>query len=253
MTRNEPVIEVAADATALVALGVERVTEKLAAAISVRGRARVALAGGSTPRALYRRLASDSRPRVDWRRVVVFWGDERAVPPDHPDSNFGLARASGLLERVPARQVHRWATERAPEEAAKLYEEELAHEFATGPGALPSFDLILLGIGADGHTASLFSGTPALAERTRRAVANPVPALGAVRLTLTLPVLEAARAVVFLAAGSEKAEAVARAFGGWAADVPAGRVRPSAGTLDVLLDAEAAALLPPLPAGDTRG
>jgi 6-phosphogluconolactonase len=249
MTRPEPRIEIVADATALVALAVERVTEKLAAAVAARGRARLALSGGTTPRKLFRRLASDSRPRVDWRRVVVFWGDEREVPPDHPDSNYGTARASGLLERIPSRQIHRWATERGPEEAATLYEEELAREFALPAGQVPRFDLVLLGIGADGHTASLFPGTPALGERERLAMANPVEALGAVRLTLTFPVLEAARAVVLLASGAEKAEAVARAFGGWAAEVPAGRVRPREGTLDVLLDAEAASLLPP----DARG
>jgi 6-phosphogluconolactonase len=247
MTRTEPRLEVCADAAALVERAAVRVSSALAAAIAARGRARWALAGGTTPRALYRRLAAAEAPGLDWRKVVLFWGDERLVPADSPQSNFGSARATGLVSRVPLEQVHPWTTELAPAAAAARYQRELAHEFALTAGEWPRFDLVLLGLGADGHTASLFPATPALEELHRLAVANPVAALGAVRLTLTLPVLAAARAVVFLVSGAEKAEAVARAFGGGGESVPAGRVRPTAGSLEVLLDRDAAVRLPGAP------
>jgi 6-phosphogluconolactonase len=166
------------------------------------------------------------------------------VPPDDPRSNFGAARATGLLDLVAADRIHRWPTELAPAAAATAYEETLRREFGLAAGEWPRFDLALLGLGGDGHTASLFPGTAALAETERLAVANPVPAQGTTRLTLTLPVLDAARSVLFLVSGQEKAGAVAAVFGAAAPDpeLPAARVDPRPeGELRVLLDRAAAA------------
>jgi 6-phosphogluconolactonase len=245
--RRRARVEVVADSAALARRGAELVLERLSAAIEGRGRASWALSGGATPNGLYGRLAREARSRLDWTRVALFWGDERTVPPDDPGSNFGAARATGLLDLVPPDRVHRWPTELGPEAAASAYEETLRRELAAGAGEPPRFDLVLLGLGEDGHTASLFPGSPALAERMRLAVANPVSALATTRLTLTLPVLDAARTVLFLAAGTEKAAAVAGVFGpeGPDPDLPAARVDPRPGELHVLLDRAAAARLAP--------
>ncbi len=241
--RRRARVEVVADSAALARRGAELVLERLRAAIERRGRARWALSGGATPNGLYGLLAREARPELDWTRVALFWGDERTVPPDDPRSNFGAARTTGLLDLVPPARVHRWPTELAPEAAASAYEATLRRELAPGAGELPRFDLVLLGLGDDGHTASLFPGTSALEETTRLAVANPVPALATIRLTLTLPVLDAAHAVLFLAAGTAKAAAVTGVFGPGMADpdLPAARVDPRPGELHVLLDRAAAA------------
>jgi 6-phosphogluconolactonase len=200
-----PTVVVAADLSALVDATAARIRDVAAAAIAARGRFRVALAGGSTPRALYPRLTDG----IDWPRVEVFFGDERAVPPDDPQSNYRMARET-LLARVPlpAAAVHRWRAEAADlDAAARDYEQALC------AGARPPWlDLALLGLGPDGHTASLFPGTAALAEETRLAVPVDLPAVGGRRLTLTYPALRGAGAVVFLVAGAEKAPALADAL-----------------------------------------
>jgi len=174
-------------------------------AIAERGRFTVVLAGGSTPEAMYGILASDYDDQIDWSRVYVFFGDERAVPPHHEDSNHKMA-CEALLDHVPVANVHRMRGELPPEEAAAAYEEELRTYFRTEE--VPRFDLILLGVGADGHTASLFPETAALEVSDRWVVANPVLKLDAARITLTVPVINAARAVTFLVAGEDKAEAL---------------------------------------------
>ena len=174
-------------------------------AIEERGRFAVVLAGGSTPETMYRILARDCIDRIDWSSVYVFFGDERSVPPHHEDSNLKMA-SEVLLDHVPVANVHRMRGELPPEEAAEAYEEELRKFFQTEDG--PRFDLILLGIGADGHTASLFPETPALEVHDRWVVANPVPRLGTTRITLTVPVINAALAVYFLVEGEDKAEAL---------------------------------------------
>jgi len=171
--------------------------------------ARVALAGGSTPKAMYRLLALPvNRERVEWRRVEIFFGDERCVPPDHADSNYRMAREA-LLDHVPlgADRVHRVAGERPPAEAAAQYQQMLARL-----GDPPRLDLVLLGMGPDGHTASLFPGTPVLEET--RALAAPVyvDKLESWRVTLTAPVLSAAKHVVITTVGAEKADALATAL-----------------------------------------
>jgi 6-phosphogluconolactonase len=180
--------------------------------------ARVALAGGSTPKAMYRRLASPAyRERVDWPRVEIFFGDERAVPPEHPDSNYRMAREA-LLDHVPlgADRVHRIPAERSPAEAAAAYQQTLMRV----PGDPPRLDLVLLGMGPDGHTASLFPGTPVLDEQ--RALAAPVyvTRLDSWRVTLTAPVLSAAGHVMVLVTGAEKADALDKALAGPTGVVP---------------------------------
>jgi 6-phosphogluconolactonase len=190
----------------------------------------VALAGGSTPRALYELLASDDyRDRSDWHDLEVYFGDERAVPPDHPDSNFGMADRA-LLSHVPLAEdaVHRMEGEADPLEAA-------AERYAM---ALPDhLDLVLLGMGPDGHTASLFPGQEALDERNRRVMAT-TGADGSPRITLTYPAIDAARHVVFLVTGESKREALGAIRRG--EDLPAGRVRPTDGDVIWIVDRAAA-------------
>jgi 6-phosphogluconolactonase len=186
----------------------------------------VALAGGSTPKALYELLASeDYRDRTDWEEVEVYFGDERAVPPDHPDSNFGMANRA-LLSHVPLAEgaVHRMEGEADPLESA-------AERYAMG---LPDhLDLVLLGMGPDGHTASLFPGQEALEERNRRVVAT-TGADGSPRITLTYAAIDAARHVVFLVTGEAKREALDAIRRG--DDRPAGRVRPTDGDVIWIVD-----------------
>jgi 6-phosphogluconolactonase len=169
--------------------------------------------------------------------LQLFWGDERCVPPEDEQSNYRMAREA-LLDRVGVapEQVHRWRGEDAqPRRAANQYQAELERHF--GAGDLPSFDLVLLGLGPDGHTASLFPNRPSLEERERWTLADPVPSQGW-RLTLTLPVLSAAREVVFLVAGGEKAAALSGLLAGDPA-LPASHVRP-AGGVRILADRAAA-------------
>ena len=214
---------------------------RAAEAVEERGRFAVVLAGGSTPKAAYEILARDFAETVDWGRVHVFFGDERSVPPDHEDSNYRMAREA-LLDHVPVGGVHRMRGELTPDEAAASYEDELRGFF--GAEEFPRFDLILLGIGGDGHTASLFPETSALEVTNRLAVANPVPKLGTTRITLTAPVLNAAGAVNFLVAGEGKAEALKEILEG---DVdprryPAKLVGPRGG-LAWMVDRAAASML----------
>ncbi len=239
------------DAGALARAAAEAFTAAALESVAARGRFTVALSGGSTPRALYRLLADPGesfRARVPWERVHVFFGDERPVPPDHPDSNYRMAREA-LLGHVPAASVHRLRGE-APVAAAAAaeYQAELARFFAVPEeGAPPALDLVLLGLGADGHTASLFPGSDALGERRRWVTAPFVRRLGSHRLTLTLPVLDRAREALFLVAGADKAEAVARVLAPVAGEPvpPAALVRPEAGPPRWIVDVAAAARLPP--------
>jgi 6-phosphogluconolactonase len=205
----------------------------------------IALSGGSTPRRLYETLASPPHAsRLSWSRWEVFWGDERTVPPDHPDSNYRMALISFLDHvTVPSNHIHRMRGEVAPQEAADAYEDELRRVLG---GPIPIFDLVLLGMGTDGHTASLFSATEALDQDERIVVANWVPTLNTHRLTLTLPIINAARHILFLVSGRDKAEALRTVLGPNASDEampPAARVRPASGTLHWYLDPDAASLL----------
>ena len=211
---------------------------RAAEAIKERGRFTVALAGGSTPKATYDILARDYAGRIDWSKVHVFFGDERSVPPDDDDSNYKMAREA-LLNHVPVGSMHRMQGELPPDEAAEAYEEELRGFF--GPEELPRFDLILLGIGGDGHTASLFPETSALEVHDRLVVANPVLKLETTRITLTVPVINAAHAVYFLVAGEGKADALSHILGGDADPraYPASLIQPQEGPT-WMLDQQAA-------------
>jgi 6-phosphogluconolactonase len=209
-------------------------------AVDERGTFSIALSGGSTPAGLYRLLGSDPyRSAIAWEKVHLFWADERCVPPDHEDSNYRLAHEA-LLSKVvvPPGHVHRIRGEDGPDAAAVAYELELR---GFSGGAVPVFDLVILGVGEDGHTASLFPGDAMVRHPERLAV--PVyRTSGHSRVSLTLAVLNRARQVVFLATGAKKSRIVAAVRSDDSAgEYPAGLVRPDAGGLLWLLDREAAA------------
>jgi 6-phosphogluconolactonase len=211
------------------------------------GAFRVALSGGSTPIALHALLAaSPYRERVAWDRVQFYWGDDRCVPPDDEQSNYRMARET-LLEPlgIPASQIHRMRTELPPPEAADLYEQELRATFNLAAGALPRFDFNLLGMGPDGHTASLFPHTAALTETQRLVVANEVPQLQTTRITLTPPAINASATIVFLIAGADKADALHKVLRGPVnpEQYPSQLIAPTDGELLFLLDRAAAAKL----------
>ena len=213
-------------------------------AVRVRGRCMVALAGGSTPKGVYRMLAYEPfRSRVPWDLIDFFWGDERHVPPDQADSNYRMADET-MLSKVPIAQgqIHRIRGEMPDaEHAAQEYEKEIR---ALSSDAVPRFDLVHLGLGTDGHTASLFPGTTALDEQQRLCVANHVTKLDTHRITLTLPVLNAARAVVFIVSGAEKAPIVHEVVrGSDGPRLPAALVQPTPGELWWMLDRAAAGKL----------
>jgi 6-phosphogluconolactonase len=227
----------------------DRIVAAARNAIRRRGRFVVALSGGSAPRLVYPLLvASPRRDAVDWSKVEFFWGDERAVPPDDPESNYGLARRLLLdnLPRVRAESVHRMPAD-APdrEEAAVRYEAELGRTFALSPGGRrrPRFDLIWLGMGPDGHTASLFPGADVLSERRRWVAPATAPKASpiAARMTFTLPLINAARAALFVVAGADKAAAL-RSIRAGSRELPAARVRATSTLwlLDALAAGEAA-------------
>lgn len=194
-------------------------------AIAKRGRFVVALAGGETPKSLYQLLAREYRDTIAWDRVETCFGDERCVPPHNPASNFRLAWTA-LLEQVPIveKRVHRILGELGPDAAAREYDGQLGRLFGGGEGA--TFDVAILGVGPDGHTASLFPGDVALDEVKRWAAPAHAPFGAKVRerVTVTLPVFNRARVVLFLCAGEEKREVVARIISGGSAELPAARV-----------------------------
>ena len=213
-----------ADTTRLARAAAETVVETLRAAMQERGRATFVLTGGSTPEPLYRLLATDYRDALDWDRVEVFFGDERHVPHDDDDSNFRMARDT-LLDGLPLSpdRVHPIPTGSTPEADARAYEQTLREIL---DGSVPAFDLVLLGMGADGHVASLFPGSPALDEATRWVVATEAPPSSPVhdRITLTFPAISAAHTVLFLVAGIAKREALTAVLRGPDDAPPAERV-----------------------------
>ena len=239
-------VTVVADGSALAQAAAERFAQAVEAAVAARGVAYVALSGGSTPKQMGSILAREPyRSRIPWERVQVFWGDERPVPLGSPESNAGEARRGFLdLVPIPPGNVHPWNTTASPQEAAEAYEATLREAFAQ-PSGVPRFDLILLGMGDDGHTASLFPQTSALDEQESLAVANFVPKLGGSRLTLTAPVLNAGREILFLAGGPGKAATLARVLQGAEEprELPAQMIRPGDGRLGWLVDTDAAAKL----------
>ncbi len=237
---------------ALMAGAAERFVSVATQAIRESSRFVVALAGGSTPRRLYELLATPQyAAAVEWSRVCFFWGDERCVPSDHPTSNYRMAREV-FLGRIPVPEanVHRIHGENAPARAASAYEQELREAFATREGP-PSrapgrrFDLVLLGMGNDGHTASLFPGLAAVREKERWVVAEHIAETSMWRVTLTPPVLNAAAHVLFLVSGAEKAAMLHRVLDGPSQPdtLPAQVIAPCDGELAWFVDAEAAAQL----------
>ena len=220
---------------------------ELAEAAASKGRTvSVAFSGGETPRKLFVILASaEYAGRIPWKRVQLFQVDERCVPPDDAQSNYRMAR-EGLLSRVPeaAAQFHRIMAERPDRDSvARDYEDELKRVLAPSAGQFPRFDLILLGMGEDGHTASLFPGSAALQETKRGVAPNFSPSLKSWRITLTFPVLNAAAEAIFLVAGAEKAERLKEVFEGPAGRYPAQRIQPMSGELWWYIDEGASRLL----------
>jgi 6-phosphogluconolactonase len=221
-------------------------TDRAQTAVAARGRFVVALSGGSTPTALYKLLATNEfSSQTDWKRIHVFWGDERCVPPDHPDSNYRLARQT-LLDHVPipAQNVHRVRGELEPAAAADEYAQEVRRFFGDAPAG-PRFDLIFLGMGDNGHTASLFPGSPIVRETSRWVMACYVGILQAWRVTLTPVVINAAAEVVFLVSGEGKARTLRQVLAKpHRPDIlPAQVVRPANGRLTWMVDAAAASQL----------
>jgi 6-phosphogluconolactonase len=219
---------------------VERIAEE---AIAGRGRFTAALSGGTTPVELYTRLGREGR--LPWDTTHIFLVDERFVPFSDPRSNYGMIRRTLLgCAAIPAANVHPYAiTDAGPDGSARLYEQELLSFFGARTPDLPCFDLVLLGVGEDGHTASLFPGSPALQERQRLVLAIPPTKTGVARLTFTLPVINAGRTICFFVAGSSKANAVKGVADEGDARLPASHVRANHGRLIVFCDKQAAALL----------
>jgi 6-phosphogluconolactonase len=239
----QPEITVFDEAEEVARAAARRFAELAREAIDARGRFAVALSGGRTPKLTYQLLASDEfRESIEWAHVHVFFGDERSVPPTNADSNYRMVDEA-LLSRVPipSQNIHRMRGEGDAVANARLYEDELQTFFA---GATwPRFDLVLLGMGDDGHTASLFPGTEALAEQRAWTVGVWVEKLKAYRITLTIPAINHAAHVIFLITGASKAERLAEVIrgGGRGESLPAQLIRPENGSLEFFLDRAAAA------------
>lgn len=210
------------------------------AAIEARGRFTVALSGGSTPKTLYSLLAT--MPEIPWKKIYLFFGDERDVAPDDPESNYRMV-SEALFSKapIPKENIFRVHTEMKDAQAAALaYEETILKVFALKPGEFPRFDLVFLGMGPDGHTASLFPGSSAASEMQRVVVANWVEKFKTYRITFTFPVLNNAACVTFLASGPDKEPMVRQILGENRKDLPSARVHPTNGRLVWLLDSAAA-------------
>jgi 6-phosphogluconolactonase len=244
------------DTAALARRAAQYFVELAEKAAAARGRARIAISGGSTPRATFALLADPAQPwraRMPWSQLDLWWVDERCVPPDDPDSNYRMTREA-MLDHVPLKpeQIHRMEGELEPEAAAARYESELRNSFRLEGGELPRFDVVQLGMGPDGHTASLFPHTQALHELDRLAVANHVENKDAWRVTLTWPVINRGSQVFFLIGGADKAQILKEVFTGLrhVERLPSQLISPAGGILTLLLDRAAASLLP---APDAQG
>jgi 6-phosphogluconolactonase len=233
----------------LIHAAAEVIASHVVGAVQSRGRATIALSGGSTPEGVYRLLGSDPlRSRIPWEKVDIFFGDERCVPPENPQSNFGMVLGALLKHiAIPLQNIHRIEGERVPSMAARDYEENIRTAFHSGASTPPRFDVILLGLGVDGHTASLFPGTPALSEYQKLVTDVYVGKLMAHRITVTFPLINNARHVLFLVSGENKTAILHEVFQGDALRYPAQHVRPVAGELRWLVDQAAASQLTTMP------
>lgn len=242
--RENGEVKVLADGDALNRAAMEEFARCAKSAIAVNGRFCVALSGGNTPRSVNAELAADYKDRLPWDKVYIFFGDERHVPPDDPQSNYRMVRES-LLSKVPIpkENVHRIPAELPAQAAAVQYEMDLRTFFHLSAGSWPRFDLIFLGLGDDGHTASLFPGSPGLEEHSRLVIANSVEKLETERITFTYPVLNHASEIVFLVSGKAKAQTLKAVFTSPPGSYPAQAVQPENGKLLWLVDRDAASLL----------
>jgi 6-phosphogluconolactonase len=225
----------------------EEIIRAATEAVARRGRFTIALSGGSTPKGLYTLIAANAGTSLPWDRIFFFWSDERHVPPDDPDSNYRMAKEALLSKApIPEANIFRVPAENPDAAAvAEAYELTMRKFFALSPGEFPRFDVILLGLGPDGHTASLFPETAALQEKSRLVAANWVEKLKTFRITFTLPVLNAARCVAFLVSGTDKAPVLREVLEGIAPGekYPSKLVRPSDGKLIWFVDRAAASEL----------
>ncbi len=259
MPQNLKVVyEVAPDAAALTQRAARYFVEGVEVAVATRGRARIAISGGGAPKPVFQALADPAQPwraRMPWDKLEIYWVDERCVPPTDPNSNYNMALGA-MLARAPLQpaQIHRMEGELEPEEGAARYESELRNSFRLEGAETPRFDLIQLGLGTNGHTASLFPRSAALHEFGRLAVANLTDAAQPWRLTLTAPVINQGADVFFLVSGADKAQVLKDVFLGPRnpEELPSQLIRPAGGILTLLLDKAAAAQLPP-PNADGRG
>jgi 6-phosphogluconolactonase len=233
-------VRVFPDSEALNRAAADEIARRVQEAVERNGRCSIVLAGGSTPRALYSLLAAEYRDQIPWAACHFFWGDERCVPPDSPESNYRMAM-DAMLSRVPvpAQNIHRIRAEDPDtQRAAKQYADEIRAYFEVGPGQFPRFDIVLLGLGPDGHTSSLFPGTKAVQEREKLVVANWVEKFAAFRITMSAPLLNHAGCVLFLVQGTEKAEALRSVLHGThePEKFPAQLIQPVNGNLLWLVD-----------------
>jgi 6-phosphogluconolactonase len=239
-------IEIVADAKAMCRAAAETLVQHIGKTLQTKDVYSMALSGGSTPRRLYALLADDTElaGQIPWERIHFFWGDERHVAPDHPDSNYRMAFEAMLsCVPIPSTNIHRIRAENPDaSKAAEDYVRDMRRFFGITNGEMPQFNCVLLGMGSDGHTASLFPDSPALGEQKRLVVANRVEKFDSFRITLTVPVLNNADLILFLVSGAEKADALKTVLEGDAAPdrYPAKLIRPSRGALMWFLDRSAA-------------
>lgn len=241
-----PEIHVFSDKAELFKAASAEIARIAVSAVQNNGKFSVALSGGSSPKGLFTLLASGNVPSIPWNKTYFFWGDERHVPPDNSESNYRMAKET-LLDKlsVPESHIFRVHSEEPAEKAASDYEQAIKEFFRLPPSEFPRFDLILLGIGPDGHTASLFPGTTALQENNQMVVANWVEKLKTERITMTYPLLNNAAAVMFLVIGADKAPVVREVLEDSTSELPSQKVRPTSGKLMWMLDEPAASALSP--------
>jgi 6-phosphogluconolactonase len=230
-----PIIQISKTQQSLYTDAAKTIADRITTAISDHGYCTLVLSGGSTPAGIYKTLAESYKTTIDWNNVHFFWGDERTVPPDHEDSNYRMAYDS-LLSKIPVPEsnIYRIPAEQPPADAAALYEDTIASFFGTDD--LPVFDIILLGLGEDGHTASLFPDTGAAEEKDKLVQSVYVKKLKTHRITLSLPVINNARSVIFLVSGKSKAGVTEEILSGRNKTYPAALVQPTHGELIWLLD-----------------